>query len=41
MNKKLITKKLNFIKEHPVLASLIGFLKGVILTVLFYEFILK
>ena len=39
--KKLITKKLNFIKEHPILATLIGFLKGVIFTVLFYEFILK
>jgi len=39
--KKFFEMRLNWIRKNPVLAAYIAFFKGVIFTILFYEFILK
>tara|TARA_Y100000389_G_scaffold5401_1_gene5166 strand:- start:86 stop:208 length:123 start_codon:yes stop_codon:yes gene_type:complete len=39
--KNIYVKQLNWIRKNPVLAAYLAFFKGVIFTVLFYEFILK
>ena len=33
--------RLNWIKKNPVLAARIAFVKGLVFTILFYEFILN
>jgi len=38
---RFIKWKYNWIRKNPVKASWVGFLKGIIYTILFYEFLLK
>jgi len=39
--KNYLNKKYDWVRKNPVKASWIGFFKGVIYTILVYEFIIK
>ena len=39
--KNIYKKQLDWIRKNPVFAAYLAFFKGIIFTVLFYEFILK
>ena len=39
--KNFFKMRINWMKKHPILASRIAFVKGVVFTILFYEFVLK
>jgi len=41
MLKKYIKWKYNWVRKNPIKAAWLGFLKGIIYTILFYEFLLK
>ena len=39
--KKFFKMRKDWIKKHPILTARIAFVKGVLFTILFYEFVLK
>lgn len=39
--KKFFEMRKNWMKKNPILAARIAFVKGVLFTILFYEFVLK
>ena len=41
MLRDYLIKKYKWVRNNPIKASWIGFFKGVIYTILFYEFIIK
>tara|TARA_B100000530_G_C15568225_1_gene333392 strand:- start:250 stop:375 length:126 start_codon:yes stop_codon:yes gene_type:complete len=40
MIKSYLNKKYDWVRKNPIKASWIGFFKGVVYTILFYEFVL-